>query len=114
MVYKPPYLFALLFIKTTLSACPSELLGQEVKESVKLPLSYRASITLIQGYEWDSLLVFFFFFFFRIEPMGTKRKGHVYVIGATSLLSFLVSVPLFVNFSFFWLFLVGIFSHMIC
>ena len=60
MVYKPPYLFALLFIKTTLSVCPSELLGQEVTELVKLRLSYRASITLIQGYEWDSLLVFFF------------------------------------------------------
>ena len=71
MVYKPPYLFALLFIKTTLSVCPSELLGQEVTELVKLRLSYRASITLIQGYEWDSLLVLFFF---RMEPMGTKRK----------------------------------------
>ena len=56
MVYNPPDLFALVFIKTTLSICPSELLGQEVTESVKLPLSYRASITLIQGYEWDSLL----------------------------------------------------------
>ena len=56
MVYNPPYLFALLFIKTTLSICPSELLGQEVTESMNSPLSYRASITLIQGYEWDSLL----------------------------------------------------------
>lgn len=47
MVYNPPYLLPLLFIKTTLSICPSKTLGQEVTESNNLPLSYRASITLI-------------------------------------------------------------------